>query len=128
MVAQIERHIEACYQAMNNDFNTAKLIAELFHLLKFIYALVHRQVDFYKLGEKVFQMLQKTYISFMEDILGLQEHYKTVPAELLSVILKVYTQAKQQKNYEQIEIIRAQLKALGIIVQDTTRGVEWSHA
>lgn len=128
MVAQVEKHMAACYQAMNNDFNTAKLIAELFHLLKFIHALAYRQVDFYKLGEKVFETLKKTYIYILEDILGLQEGYKAMPADFLSVILKVYTQAKQQKNYDQIEMLRSELKALGIIVQDTTRGVEWSHA
>ncbi|ACE06017.1 hypothetical protein Aasi_0619 [Candidatus Amoebophilus asiaticus 5a2] len=128
MVAQVEKHMAACYQAMNNDFNTAKLIAELFHLLKFIHALAYRQVDFYKLGEKVFETLKKTYIYILEDILGLREDYKAVPADLLSVILKVYSQAKQQKNYEQIEMLRAELRVLGIIVQDTTRGVEWSHA
>ncbi|MHB9147596.1 MAG: cysteine--tRNA ligase [Candidatus Amoebophilus sp.] len=128
MVAQVEKHMAACYQAMNNDFNTAKLIAELFHLLKFIHALAYRQVDFYKLGEKVFATLKKTYTYILEDILGLQEDYKAMPADFLSVILKVYAQAKQQKNYEQIEMLRAELKTLGIIVQDTTRGVEWSHA
>jgi len=128
MVAQVEKHMAACYQAMNNDFNTAKLIAELFHLLKFIHALAYRQVDFYKLGEKIFENLKKTYIYILEDILGLQEDCKAVPTEFLSVILKVYAQAKQQKNYEQIEMLRAELKSLGIIVQDTTRGVEWSHA
>jgi cysteinyl-tRNA synthetase len=128
MVSQVDKHIAACYHAMNNDFNTAKLIAELFHLLKFIHALAYRQIDFYKLGENTFQTLRKTYIYFLEDILGLQENYKAVPADFLSVILKMYNQAKQQKNYEQIEMLRAELKALGIIVQDTTRGVEWSHA
>eukprot|EP01132_Coremiostelium_polycephalum_P000129 gene129-175_t len=126
MAAQIDKYTKACYQAMNNDFNTAKLISELFHLLKFIHALAYRQIDFYKIGEQAFKLLQATYIRFMEEILGLEEHYKALPADLLSVIVGVYTQAKQQKNYEQIDMLRSELKKLGIIMQDTTRGVEWT--
>jgi cysteinyl-tRNA synthetase len=127
-VLQIEKHIDNCYQAINDDFNTAKLIAELFYLLKFIHALEYRQVDFYKLGESAFERLKKTYQLFVEDILGLQEYSKAVPQDFLSVVLKVYAQAKQQKNYEQIDILRAELKKLNILLHDTPWGVEWSYA
>ncbi|OJW71313.1 MAG: cysteine--tRNA ligase [Candidatus Amoebophilus sp. 36-38] len=126
-ISQIEQYVASCYQAINDDFNTAKLIAELFQLLRFIYALEYKQIDFYKLGKTTFELLKKTYILFVEDILGLQEHCKAAPQEFLSVILKMYAQAKQQKNYEQIDLLRAELKKLNIMLHDTARGVDWSY-
>lgn len=128
IVSQIEQHVATCYQAMDEDFNTAKLIAELFLLLKFIHSLEYRQIEFSKLGEPIFELLKNTYLFFMEDILGLQQHCKAIPEEFLSVILKVYAQAKHQKNYEQIDLLRTELKKLKILLHDTPRGVDWSYA
>ncbi len=126
-IAQIDKHISACYEAMNEDLNTAKLIAELFQLLKFIHALEHRLMPFYKLGEKTFEVLKGAYILFVEDILGLQAFYEASPEDFISIIVKVYEHAKQQKNYEQIDMLRAELKQRGIILQDTPHGVVWNH-
>jgi cysteinyl-tRNA synthetase len=126
-IVQIAQHISACYEAMNEDFNTAKLIAELFHLLKYIHALEHRLMPFHQLDEKTFERLKDTYILFVEDILGLQVFYQADPEDLISIIIKVYEHAKQQKNYEQVDMLRAELKQQGIVLQDTPHGLGWNH-
>ena len=128
IVSEIEKHINLCYEAMNEDFNTAKLIAELFCLLKFINALVYKQLYGCQLGERIFENLKQTYLFFIENILGLQEPSQAASAEFLSVILKSYAHAKQHKNYEQIDILRLELKKLGIILQDAAHGTTWSYS
>lgn len=126
-LAEIDKHIAACHEAMNEDFNTAKLIAELFQLLKFIHALEHRLLNCCNLGEQAFEVLKSTYILFVENILGLEAFYQANTEDLVSILIKVYEAAKQQKNYEQVDRLRAELKQQGIILQDTPHGVIWNH-
>lgn len=125
---QIHQHCEQCYEAMNNDFNTAKVIAVLFSLHKFIYALKHGQLKPSTLGSVAFERLKTTYIVFVEDILGLQAVPTKIPNQkLLAILIKLYKEAKAQRQYGRIDTIRADLKRLGILLQDTPRGVDWSY-
>jgi len=72
-ISQIEQASEACYKSMNDDFNTAKTIAQLFELLKKINSLHTGQLKFGEIGQDAFEKLSKTYQTFMEEVLGLKE-------------------------------------------------------
>ena len=126
-VAQVQQYLAQCYQAMNDDFNTAQVIAALFGLLKFIHALKQGQLQPSALGPAAFEQLKNTYILFVEDILGLQEASQVSAEALLSVLLKLYRQAKEQQQYDRVDAIRADLKHLGIALQDSPTGVDWSY-
>jgi cysteinyl-tRNA synthetase len=127
VIQQINQHCEACYQAMNDDFNTARLIAALFALLKFIHAFKANQLPLPTLGAPTFTKLKDTYILFTEEILGLIEEPPMHSQQLIAITLKLYSQAKQQQQYDQVTMIRSELKALGIALQDTPQGVCWSY-
>lgn len=128
LVAQVRHSCDDCYEAMNDDFNTAQMIAALFNLLKFIHALNNGQWSSALLGPTAFGELKNTYTTFVQDILGLcQESRASAPA-LLNILLGLYSQAKAQKKYDQVDILRAQLQELGITLQDTPMGVQWGYA
>jgi cysteinyl-tRNA synthetase len=127
LIQQINQHCDACYEAMNDDFNTARVIAELFNLLKFIHAIKQGLLLFSALGKATFERLKRIYIIFIADILGLIEEKEFDLEKLLAVPLKLYEQAKKQKQYDQVDAIRTELKALGIALQDTPQGVEWCY-
>jgi len=124
---QIHQYADSCYQAMNDDFNTAQTIAALFKLLRYIHDLKLGKLQPAALGPAGFERLQSTYTTFVEDILGLQEEPRATPEALLAVLLKLYRQAKQQKQYDQVDAIRADLKQLGIALHDMPTGVDWSY-
>ncbi|MEM7055612.1 MAG: cysteine--tRNA ligase [Bacteroidota bacterium] len=126
-IAQIHQHCDRCYQAMNDDFNTAQVIAALFSLLKFIHALRNGKLQAAALGLAGFEQLQSTYTTFVEGVLGFREEPSAPPEALLAVLLKLYSQAKEQQQYGQVDAMRADLKRLGIALQDTPMGVEWSY-
>lgn len=126
-ITQLQQHFGHCYQAMNDDFNTAQVMAALFGLLKFIYALKQGQLKPSVLGQAVFERLKSTYIIFVEDILGLQEAASVSTEALLAVLLKLYRQAKEQQQYDRVDVMRADLKRLGIALQDTPTGVDWCY-
>lgn len=127
MATQVAKGCDLCYEAMNDDFNTAQVIAALFSLLKTIQALKNGQLAFAALGRPAFEQLKDTYTTFVQDILGLREEAQVPAASLLDILLGVYSQAKAQKQYGQVDAIRAQLKALGVMVQDTPAGTQWSY-
>ncbi len=127
MAAQIKHSCNRCYEAMNDDFNTAQMIAMLFNLLKSINALRNGQLSPYLLGSTVFENLKNTYATFVQDILGLRQESSVSATALIDILLGLYSQAKVQKQYDQVDAIRAQLQELGIALQDTPMGVHWCY-
>jgi cysteinyl-tRNA synthetase len=80
------------------------------------------------LGSIDFAYLKDTYTTFVEDILGLRQEFRVSTTALLDILLGLYSQAKAQKQYDQVDAIRVQLQGLGIALQDTPTGVQWSYA
>jgi len=125
--AQIEATCDACTYSMNDDFNTAKTIAQLFNLSKRINAINNGNVSVSELDSKTFGRMKDTYIVFMENILGLQEERLDRPEQLLETLISVYKEAKFKKEYDQVDAIRAGLKSTGIILKDMKDRVDWSY-
>lgn len=125
--AQIKHSCYCCYAAMNDDFNTSQIVASLFSLLKYIHALKNGHLSPVLLGPKVLLNLKNTYTTFLQDILGLRQEASVSTTALLDILLALYSQAKAQKKYDQVDTIRAKLRALGIALQDTPLGVQWSY-
>jgi cysteinyl-tRNA synthetase len=126
-ITQITTYCDNCFKAMNDDFNTAQTIAQLFNMVKKINALHAGQLAFSAIGEEVFNKMKKTYIDFMEKVLGLKEESPTEMKPLLNALLEVYKKAKEDKNYEQVDEIRAALKANKLLIKDMKTGVDWGY-
>ncbi|MEM9416765.1 MAG: cysteine--tRNA ligase [Bacteroidota bacterium] len=127
VVSQVEQDCDRCYEAMNDDLNTAQVLAALFSLLKTIHTLRNGQLAPNDLGKTTFERLRTTYVTFVQDILGLREEAQVDASALLNVLLGLYGQAKANKQYDQVDAIRAQLKALGVVLQDTPKGLTWRY-
>ncbi len=126
-IQQIDSIIENCYRAMNDDFNTAKTIAQLFNLLKKINSISTKNLKPSELGEEAFNKLKETYIAFVEDILGLQEEKPEDVDGIIEILLGIYQQAKEVKDYEKVDEIRASLKQYGIVLKDMRDSVGWAY-
>ena len=127
IAGKIQHGCARCYEAMNDDFNTAQVIAALFDLLKTINALKNGQLSPGLLGPTVLTNLKNTYATFVSDILGLQQEPMVSATALLDVLLELYSRAKAQKQYSQVDAIRVKLRALGVALQDVPTGVQWSY-
>ncbi|AWW30401.1 cysteine--tRNA ligase [Echinicola strongylocentroti] len=126
-VQQVEKSIENAYRAMNDDFNTAQAIGQLFNLLKKINSIFTGQLEAAALGKEVFEKLIQTFIVFVEDILGLVEEKSDKQQALLELLLKLYKEAKLAKDYDKVDEIRAALKSIGIVVKDMKEKVDWAY-
>jgi cysteinyl-tRNA synthetase len=126
-VQQVEASITATYRAMDDDFNTAMAIGHLFNLLKKINSIFTGQLQSASLGEEVFSTMLATYITFVEEILGLVEEKGEVQAGLLNLLLSQYSEAKTARNYAKVDEIRLGLKSMGFVVKDMKDRIDWAY-
>ncbi|MGK7396022.1 MAG: cysteine--tRNA ligase [Candidatus Cyclobacteriaceae bacterium M3_2C_046] len=127
VITQIDQIINNCYRAMNDDFNTAQAIGQLFNLLKKINTLHTGNIKFSAIGIEVFKKLKNTYQVFIEDILGLREEKPTDAYAIIHILLDLYKEAKLNKDYEKVDEIRARLKGQGIVLKDMKSGIDWAY-
>ena len=126
-IQQIEQIVSMCHSSMNDDFNTALTIGQLFNLLKKINSLHTGQLGFGAIGKETFDKMKSTYIDFVENILALKEEDPSDFKHLVEAMVEIYREAKFRKDFEQVDKLRAGLKANGIIVKDMKTGIEWAY-
>ena len=126
-VGQINSIIDNCYRALNDDFNTALAIAQLFNLLKKINSIATGNLKAGEIGEEVFSKLLTTFITLVEDVLGLKEEKPTDVEGIIDIIIGLYKQAKSAKEYDKVDDIRAKLKGFGVVLKDMKDQVGWAY-
>ena len=124
---QINGIIDNCYRALNDDFNTAQAIAHIFNLLKKINSIATGNLKSAELGEEIFKKLVQTYVTLVEDVLGLKEEKPKDAEGMLNIVIDLYKQAKDAKEYDKVDAIRAKLKSHGIVLKDTKESVGWAY-
>ncbi|WP_296705917.1 cysteine--tRNA ligase [Algoriphagus sp.] len=126
-VEQIENSITNAYRAMDDDFNTAQAIGHLFNLLKKINSMYTGQLHSATLSEQTFNKLISTFITFVEDILGLMEEKSDSQNRMINLLLQLYSEAKTARDYAKVDEIRAGLKDLGFVVKDMKDKIDWAY-
>lgn len=116
-----------CYAAMNDDFNSPVVIANLFEGVRIINS-VHAGTE--TLTEQDIQRLKKLFNDFVIDILGLKteksETSSTALKEVMQVILDIRTDAKNKKDFATSDKIRDELLRHNITIKDTKEGTIWN--
>ena len=118
-------------QCMDDDFNTAKALANLFGIFKKIKAKVNTgdntATDDVAVLKKTYGLLgffredPKTYIARAEAKKVDETPSNDAPAEVMALV-KERAEAKANKNWELADEIRAKITALGYSVKDTKDG------
>ncbi|PRY10409.1 cysteinyl-tRNA synthetase [Pontibacter ummariensis] len=118
---------EDCYRGMNDDLNTARTIASLFNLLKKINSLYLGQLKIETVSRGTFDTVRNTYQELVLNVLGLEEEETGNRDEMLGMVLAFYKEAKEAKDYDKVDAIRAGLKRQGIVIKDLKTGVDWAY-
>ena len=120
---------QSCYDAMNDDFNSPILIAQLFEAVKIINSAKEGNI---KLDQNAITILQDTMQLFIFEVLGLQENLvinTTDDAKLegaVAILIELRNQARINKDFATSDLIRDQLKAAGINLKDGKDGTSFS--
>lgn len=122
---QVRNWCMECADFMNDDLNTAKVIANLFELAPVINSIKGGQVASNALSASTFALLQDTFKVYLEDILGMQPLQVQQTDKLdkvLSLLIDIRKEAKQRKDFATSDLIRNQLAASGILLKDEKDG------
>jgi cysteinyl-tRNA synthetase len=122
---------QACYDAMNDDFNCPVLIAQLFEGAKIINGAKEGNVQ---LTQSDITELQQGYQIFFQDILGLETENNggnsgeagTVGG-LMEMVLEMRMNARLKKDFATSDLIRDRLNNLKIVVKDGKEGSNWEY-
>jgi len=119
--------VQCCYDAMNDDMNTPKLIAELFDAVRIINSVKENHLS---LTQKDIELLKTNFREFFFNILGLLPEENSVVSNeitegLMKMIIEMRQEAKLSKNWAAADAIRNHLSALGITIKDTKDGAVW---
>jgi cysteinyl-tRNA synthetase len=122
---ELNRLSEACYTNMSDDFNTAKTLAVLFEMSSRINDFKNGARKLSEVDTKTFDRFKSTYISFMEQVLGLSEETESNNNLLegtINVLIELRKKARHDKNFALSDRIRDDLKAMGIQLMDGKDG------
>jgi len=116
----VKNWISNCYKAMNDDFNTPILIAQIFDIVKFINLVKAEKA---KIKASDLKDIKTKLNEFVFDVLGLEKNKsKTGNDKIKSVIeilIELRDKARNDKNFELSDKIRDDLKNAGIILNDS---------
>jgi cysteinyl-tRNA synthetase len=116
---------QRCYDALNDDFNSPVLIAELFEAVRITNSVNDNKM---KIDADNLQLLKNMMQAFVFDILGLKDEQAAnddLP-KLLSFIVSLRSEAKTNKDYATSDKIRIGLQDIGFQLKDSKEGTTWN--
>jgi cysteinyl-tRNA synthetase len=114
-----------CYEAMNDDFNSPVLIAELFEVSRIINSVHDNKL---KIDAQNLELLKKVVDDFVFNVLGLKDEQAAnddLP-NVLNMIIDLRSHAKTNKDYATSDKIRQGLQEIGFQLKDSKEGTTWS--
>jgi cysteinyl-tRNA synthetase len=120
---------QKCYDAMNDDFNSPILIAQLFEAVKHINAVKAGKL---KITAEDLALLQQSLHAFTFDVLGLKTKTEASVAKdektpsLVNMLINLRAEARANKDFATSDKIRDQLLEMGVELKDGPEGTSFS--
>jgi cysteinyl-tRNA synthetase len=114
---------------MDDDFSTAKVLANMFELVPVINSLKDKAISFDSLSPDTLKYLQSKMKIYIEDILGLRSESEADNNKLkgvMDVLITLRKEARNKKDWATSDKIRNQLADIGIQLKDDKDGnISW---
>jgi cysteinyl-tRNA synthetase len=118
---------QKCYDAMNDDFNTPVLIANLFEAVKYVNLLIEKKES---LTDNDLKEFRTTIHAFVFEVLGLVNYVEHNSSDKLSgiveMLINMRKEARDNKDWTLSDKIRDELAVLGIHLKDGKEGTTFS--
>jgi cysteinyl-tRNA synthetase len=127
ILARLAQQVEATRQgfaeAMDEDFNTAGALGHIFDLVRMI-----NQARAEQATDEQLAPAQKAFAE-LTDVVGLElkesEQATTGADAFIELLLTLRQELRTQKHYVLADRVRAELSALGVVIEDTPQGSTW---
>jgi cysteinyl-tRNA synthetase len=119
---------QSCYDAMNDDFNSPILVANLFEAVKYINQIKEGSQT---INSEDLSLLKETLHVFVFDVLGLKNVTKTDTgtdklSAAVDILIKLRQEARANKDFALSDKIRDELASVGIQLKDGKEGTTFS--
>jgi cysteinyl-tRNA synthetase len=115
---------------INDDFNTAKVLANIFEVIPVINSLKDVSIKMEALSPETFDLLKTRLKTYVEDILGLRTEVLAGDDKMkgvMEVLIQLRKEARAKKDWATSDKIRNQLAEIGIQLKDEKNGnISWS--
>lgn len=121
ITAMLDKRRQQFIDAMNDDLNTADGISSVFELVRDINSKVITDAPVKGNCEAAAKLFDE-----LCGVLGLvyERKEENLDSEIEALIAQ-RTEARKSKNWAEADRIRDELKAMGIVLEDTAQGVKW---
>ena len=125
IIAQIDKRKVEFVDAMEDDLNTADAIGLLFELIRDLNTNVNDKIVSKAVAEYAISAFDE-----LTDVLGLvyNRDKKGSLDDEIEALIEQRNAARKAKNWAEADRIRDELKAQGIVLEDTAQGVKWHRA
>ncbi len=125
-ISQFEK---VCNEAMQDDFNSPILIAQLFDGVRFINAVADGKAT---VSAQEKDKLVELYHQWVFDVLGLKAEQEASGADdfgghVMDAVVEIRKKVREKKDFATSDLIRDELKKINIIIKDTKDGAVWEH-
>lgn len=124
----VSKMMQSCFDAMNDDFNSPMVIAQLFDAVRLINSV---QDGHTSLNQEELTLLKELFRIFVFEVLGLVSEESGAENDILDglmqTIIHLRQEARARKDYATSDVIRDQLGALGIVLKDGKDGTSWEQ-
>lgn len=122
---KVKELIGAFAESMNDDLNTAKVLASMFELVPIINGIKDKHISMDALSTSTIILLQQQMKVYIEDVLGLKAVSETDNSklgEVMQLLIELRKEAKTKKDFVTSDKIRNQLTEIGIQLKDEKDG------
>jgi cysteinyl-tRNA synthetase len=128
---KIENIAAACKECMDDDFNTAKTIGNLFELSSIVNSLKGGQIKPEEISTLGLNILKNTLHNYLFDVFGLKNENTAITNnkldDAMQLLINIRKEAKAKKDFVTSDKIRNELSASGINLKDEKDGeMSWS--
>jgi cysteinyl-tRNA synthetase len=109
---------------MNDDFNTAKVLGNMFELVPVINSIKDGLITASAISSATLQLLQQKFKAYLEDIFGLKSNTENngLLNDVMELLIEIRKEAKAKRDFATSDKIRNQLAAVGISLKDEKGG------
>jgi len=122
-VATLTAKLDACFSgSMDDDLNIGIALSALFDFVREINSLLDANLVSKVEAEEAGGLMMR--IDQVLGVIGKVEVEEALPTNIDALVQK-REEARKSKNWKEADAIRAQLKSMGIVLEDTSQGVRW---
>ena len=127
---KVKKLVDEFDENMNDDFNTAKVLANMFELVPIINSIKDKTVAISSLSKNTVELLQSKFKAYLFDVFGLKLVSETDNNKLqgvMQLLIDIRKEAKGKKDFVTSDKIRNQLLQIGIAIKDEKDGnMSWT--